>query len=302
MKRNIVIVVTVTSFILVAMIGIFLIVRQNSGHTPSMETVTGDTTKGVSSSAESAPAEATDTEEIPATQITTTTASESTPAPTVKPVEGVPTAGSRSPVIFPPEPSGKPCTFYNDAAFIGDSVSVMLTWYAQGTGLLGDPLFLTKECYGIAHAVGGSMLFDYNGTQMAPEDILAAAGVKKVFIMLGMNDIGYSTDYIMNGWRTVIGRIREKCPDIKIYIQSCTPIWTGGERGALTNENMNMFNGRLKEVAEELGCTFVDVAPYFKDSTGGLATEYCSDSYVHLTNAGVAAWTKFLIAYGEAAS
>lgn len=213
--------------------------------------------------------------------------------------EYTPPEDPRAPLLQPPEMPENPTTFYDDAAFIGDSVSVMLSWYAAN-GELGSPLFLTRESYSMAHAAWGTMLVQYDGREMPPEDALSESGVNKVFIMLGMNDVAvYGIEKTIEHWNIVIPRIREKCPDIEIYIQSCTPIWTGGEVGALNNIHMDEFNLRLKELADEYGYPFVDIAPYMKDSTGGLASVYCSDGYVHLTNAGASAWVRVLLAYAE---
>ena len=41
----------------------------------------------------------------------------------------------------------------------------------------------------------------------------------------------------------------------------------------------------------------MDIASFLKDSDGGLAADYCSDSFVHLTEAGAYAWVQALKAY-----
>jgi lysophospholipase L1-like esterase len=133
---------------------------------------------------------------------------------------------------------------------------------------------------------------------MSIEDAVAATGAKKVFIMLGMNDIAlYGIDATMEYWVTLLSRIRQKCPDVQIYIQSMSPIWTGGEVGALRNENADRYNQRLQTFAAQQGCGYIDVASYLKDSTGGLATRFCSDNYVHLTYAATERWVQVLKAY-----
>jgi lysophospholipase L1-like esterase len=150
----------------------------------------------------------------------------------------------------------------------------------------------------VGHAVAGSMYLTYQGQQMSPWDALAASGVNKVFILLGMNDIGlYGVDKTIENWGILIGKIRESCPDIQIYIQSGTPIYHGGEKGKLTNANMNAYNVKLQAFAEENGCYYVDIATTMKDSNGALKANYCSDEYVHLTDAGCDAWALVLKRY-----
>ena len=113
--------------------------------------------------------------------------------------------------------------------------------------------------------------------------------------MLGMNDIAlHGIEKTMANWETLINRIREACPDMAITIQSMTPVFTGGEKPGLTNQNVGIYNQRLQTFAEAQDCAYLDVNRYLKDATGGLAPIYCSDEYVHLTAAGADAWIQVL--------
>ena len=199
------------------------------------------------------------------------------------------------PVTAPPAGNKVGSNFFDDAVFIGDSVTLKLSYYAASSGELGKATFLTRGSYGVNHAVTDSMLLNYQGKDMKVEDAVKATGAKKVFIMLGMNDIAlYGIDKTIDNWKTLISRIKSTCPNAKIYVQSMTPIWTGGETGGLTNKNMDAYNERLQTAVTAEGCYFINVAPYMKDATGGLATLYCSDSFVHVTDEGSAAWIKVL--------
>jgi len=191
--------------------------------------------------------------------------------------------------------------FFNDAAFLGDSVTEGLRIYNSWVNALGSPTFLSRTSYSVRHAVSTSsdrISITYQGTKMYPGEALKACGAKKVFIMLGMNDVGMlSLDQCMTYWKTLISQIQDACPGIEIYIQSATPIYTGGQTDLLTNERMDQYNARLKAYAEEIGQHFIDIAPYLKDSTNGLSREYTSDNYVHLNNEGIEIWVDVLKAY-----
>lgn len=209
-----------------------------------------------------------------------------------------PVTGDRDPVLSAPTQQVVDGSFFDDAVFIGDSVSLALSYYANDYKVLGKAKFLVQGSYGVTNAVFDKMLMPYRGQDMKIEDAVAATGAKKVFIMLGMNDIAiYKDEDIMNYWGQLLSRIRSTCPDVQIYIQSMTPIWTGGEVGALNNKNVDKYNARLETFAAENDCKFIDIASYMKDSTGGLATAFCSDNYVHLTYAATECWVKVLKAY-----
>jgi lysophospholipase L1-like esterase len=138
------------------------------------------------------------------------------------------------------------------------------------------------------------MLLSYQGKDMTPQDALKACGVNKVFILLGMNDIALfgqeSIPIAMENWQTVIDNIRRENPELQIYIQSGTPIYTGGQIGGLNNQRMDEYNARLQVFAEENGCIYLDVGTAMKDETNGLAYSYASDNYVHLTKSACELW------------
>ena len=215
---------------------------------------------------------------------------------------GTTSTGSRAPVLAAPDIQTVDSSFFDDAVFIGDSISLKLSYYAASSGELGNAKFLVVGSYSVCNAIDDGLSLTYQGTTYKNvEEALAATGAKKLFIMLGMNDIargdyGYVDGAIKN-WGTLVDMLRSTCPDITIYIQSMTPVWTGGEKGRLNNTNVDDYNAKLEVFAANNGCKFINVAPYMKDSTGGLATEFCSDSYVHLTNAGAQTWIKVLKAY-----
>ena len=199
------------------------------------------------------------------------------------------------PLLAPPTDEKVDSSFFDDAVFIGDSATLKLSTYAAASGALGKAMFLTRGSYGVNHAVTDSILLSYQGQEMKVEEAVKATGAKKVFIMLGMNDVSvHGVDKTIDNWKTLIGRIQDACPDVKIYVQSLTPIWTDGETGDLTNENVDAYNARLEDAVTGAGCGFIDVAAYMKDATGGLAAIYCSDSFIHVTDEGAAAWIRVL--------
>ncbi len=200
--------------------------------------------------------------------------------------------------LAPPKSFDTPSTFFDDSAFIGDSISLKLSYYAEETGELGDALFLVSGSYGVGNAVDNVMYLVYQGQEMTPQDALQKSGVSKLLVMMGMNDLGrFGVDGTIEYWDTFIKNIREKCPEIAICIQSMTPVWNGGETEDLNNALIEEYNEKLKEFAKENSCAYMDIASFMKDSSGALATDYCSDNFVHLTDAGAQAWVKVLKAY-----
>lgn len=271
---------------------------------------------GCGASEQTPPVTETTTETVVETQAVVTTAPETTiPAiiETEAPTETETTApeeetaaatdpadrDSDLPIMELPEVSSEPCHFFDDAAIMGDSISYSLMVHHTKTKDFSDAVFLVRGSLGIHNTLNKQLTVSYKGQPMTPWDALAAAGVKKVFIMMGMNDIGYySIDETMEKWEIFLSNVREKSPDITIYLQSLTPMWNEAQQSLLNNENIDIYNARLQTFAEENNCHFINIAPYFKNAENGMAARYCGDLYVHMNEQGTAAWATILKAYG----
>lgn len=176
-------------------------------------------------------------------------------------------------------------SYFDDAAIIGDSVTLKLRNYAVENDLLGDVKFLCSGDFGVGHAVNYTLNVTFRGEEVKLEDALHDLSCKKAFIMLGMNDLViYGIDGAMELWGSLIENIRAQSPDIQIFIQSMTPIYTAGQLKILNNENVDQYNIALEKFAKNNDCIFMNLAPYFKDQDGGLIPAYCSDEYVHFTD------------------
>ena len=227
-----------------------------------------------------------------------TAAPETTPAPEATPETAAPEATPET----TPEPTAEPVlddtpldpSFFDDAAFIGDSVSGVLEYFASNKEGLGKAQFFVTVEYSVQAAVDGSKQVYYQGRGMKPEDALKAAGVKKVFIMLGaLGDLPYRTisETLMN-WELLIDNIREKNPDIQIFIQSCTPV--AYDVPKINNAMIDEYNAKLKDFADQNGCVYVEIGKHFQDTSGKLPFEHCRDGYSSLRIDSADYWVELL--------
>ncbi len=235
--------------------------------------------------------------------------------PVTEQITEVPTETATIPVIVD-TPTTAPITgqtassaFFNDAVFIGDSVSLMLSYYVADQRNYGDCLgqakFLTSGSLGCAEALlpvsSDSLHPTYQGQKMLLEDSVAMIGAKKVFIMLGMNDIAlYGIEGALDYYEELVSAIREKSPDAVIYAQSCTPIVKGKEKSVLNNANIRSYNTSLQTRCATNGWTYLDIYSVVSDADGYLLADYCSDPDgmgMHFTNAGCHAWIEYLLTH-----
>ncbi len=197
-----------------------------------------------------------------------------------------------------------PASWFDDAVFIGDSVSVGLESYQNSTKALGKATMLCSVSFNAINALlpvsSTSLHPKYNGVKRLLEDNIKACGAKNVYIMLGMNGLTYPVDYTMERMETMINNILKKNPGVNIIIQSVTPMTNNSyliSKYGYSNSRINQFNERLKQLCAKRKWYYVDVGSALKDSNGALRTEFCSDNYdmgIHVTNAACAAWVEYL--------
>lgn len=204
----------------------------------------------------------------------------------------------RAPKRLPPVLENPPVEFFDDAAIIGDSISYILFQYETQLGHMGHPLFLARGGTSLNGLVRYYKNVFYQGQEMKIEDAVAKSGVKKIFVMLGQNDLGYRTiEDSLSSWDLLLGRILEQSPDVEVYIQSCVHEWKELYESNEKNEKINAYNEELIRYAQEHGYHYVDIQQYVVDHTGRMATIYSMDYSIHLNETGCIAWMQALNAY-----
>ena len=192
--------------------------------------------------------------------------------------------------------------WFDDAEFIGDSVTLKLSYYADN-GSLGDAKFLCGGSLGYNNCqMGideeGNVHPEYEGDKYTIFDGSAMLNPKKMFIMLGMNDIGlYGVDGAAEAMEVVLDKLKEKCPDTVIYVQSVTPMLENMQLTYLNNTTIAEFDSKAEAFCNEMGYHYLDIAPAVGDGYGNLVYEYCSDATamgLHFSDAGCYQWVEYL--------
>lgn len=199
-------------------------------------------------------------------------------------------------------------TYFDDAVFVGDSVTLGLQNYVMKhrrdePDFLGFSRFISVGSYSVSEALkpnGENSIHKYfNEVRMSAPDICAEYEAGKIFICLGLNDIAlFSEDAFKANYVKLINNFREKNPSAKIILQTVTPITLYGERQSLYNARIDEFNEIIAEIAKENDCYLLDIADIMKDRDGYLARPLSSDDYCHLTEAAYERWVDYLIYHG----
>lgn len=182
-------------------------------------------------------------------------------------------------------------SYFDDAVFIGNSRTEGLKMYSG----LTKSTFITEVGLTV-----DSIFTDYcnisGGYKNLAFSELESREFGKVYIMLGMNELGWVYDDVFKeDYGKIIDRIREINPDAVIYIQSILPVskWKDSNDSTYTIANVDRLNARLRELADEKEVHYVDVAEGIMDEEGYLPYEATLDG-VHLVPEYCVKWLDYL--------
>ena len=199
--------------------------------------------------------------------------------------------------------------FFANSAFVGDSVMHGMELYSKrNKNLESNATFLTLTSFAARHALSDVTETSYhplyNGEKMKVEDALSLDCANKVFIFLGLNDVRVTPNSYYENYVSFIESIKEKCPDITIFVVSTTfpveaPHSMDKATAASYRDQLLDLNTRLKEYCDSGAGYYVDVVTPLLNEDGFLDDDYSSDNYVHLTNSAYAKWCEVFENYAN---
>ena len=183
-------------------------------------------------------------------------------------------------------------SYFDDVAFVGDSRTDGFRLYS---GLERGTYFcVTGET--VASATDMENWKTEDGRKISLADAVAAADCGKIYLMLGINELGWNgTDIFRGHAENLLRRLQADHPDAEIVVQSLLPV--SAEQDAkgsyVNNQRILAYNQVWMELAEETGCDYVNIAEAVTGEDGCLPAEMSFDG-VHLIRAGCHAWLDFL--------
>lgn len=196
----------------------------------------------------------------------------------------------------------KPCpespavdnSYFSDAAFIGDSRTEGLMLYS-GIGAVDKYTSIGISIFKLETKKAVTI----NGVDYTLVEALAQKQYKKVYICLGVNELGYFNDQgFYDSYCKVIDDIRASQPNAVIYIQNLIPLNedTIAARGGspyLTNEHLRVYNELTQKVALEKQVVYLDLYSAFVGPDGQLPADASTDG-VHMSGSYYKAWLEYL--------
>lgn len=188
-------------------------------------------------------------------------------------------------------------SYFNDAVFLGDSRTLGISDYA---GLDGADFFCENgmTIYKVLEDAG--VTYQKTGEKVDLKQIFQEKQYGKIYIMLGMNELGYGdTSMYIRQYRKVTRQIRVWQPEATIYIMA--NLHVSREKNDMESEfnnvNINDKNVASARLASGKNIFYLDCNPLFTDEEGYLQAELTFDG-VHLYAQHYDKWREFLFAHG----
>ena len=206
--------------------------------------------------------------------------------------------GDASPYSFGtpvPESGSVEDSWFEDAVFLGDSRTEGLQLYS---GITTGTFFWEWGMSVFKVDDTGHRKVVVNGEKMTLMEALSTGTWSKVYIMLGINDLGYQAQSYQKALGEVVDQVREIQGDAVIYLQTMPPVneslaEANGIAYYINNENVKAFNEAIAQVAADKQVVLLDTASCLTDSQGQLPADMSSDG-VHFKKAGYETWLTYL--------
>ena len=183
--------------------------------------------------------------------------------------------------------------YFHDAAFLGDSRTLGISDYAG----LEEADFYCDSGMMIFKLLEEKVTYQKTGEKVDLNQVLQEKQYGKIYIMLGMNELGYgNTETYLEQYRKVLNQIKEWQPHAIIYVMA--NLHVSREKNNMETEfnniNINDKNAASAQLANGTDIFYLDVNPLFTDRDGFLNADLSFDG-VHLYAQHYDVWREFLL-------
>lgn len=186
-----------------------------------------------------------------------------------------------SPSLPVPFGDAAPDSYFDDALFIGDSLT-------NGLELFGNLKNADYFC-----ATSATVLGTLQNDALAAR--LQSRSYGKIYFLLGINEMGSDPEPWSENYAALIRKARAAQPDAAIYVQTIFPViaektWSAS---VFSKENIARANQALCRMAREEGVYLLQTHWCFADENDAMPADYTADG-VHLYPSYYAIWCDYL--------
>lgn len=178
------------------------------------------------------------------------------------------------PVIVSGAAYGQDESFFDDALFIGDSRMVNVANYAR----LGGADYFADVGMTVFNVFSTSVS-DANFGKTDLATLLANRRYSHIFLMLGVNESGYSLTNLSQALSDDLARIRQLQPGATIYIMKVygVTLEKAGTNAWLDHNRLSSINQEWEKLADGESIRCLDSDVLFCDESGYMLPEYSAD-------------------------
>lgn len=199
------------------------------------------------------------------------------------------------PTTTEPEEPIDPTEYYKNTLFIGDSRTAGLYIY----GRIEGASYFARTSMNVGNCFNNSKSETGTGS-LSLEAYLKKNSFGKIYILLGINEIGYSYDWIVTRYEKLISRLQELQPGAVIVIQSnmhVTKAKSDSSPKTFNNTRINELNRRLSGLADGKKVFYLSFESIFDGADGNMNPDYSGDG-VHLKAKSYKIWRDYLLGDG----
>lgn len=181
--------------------------------------------------------------------------------------------------------------FFADAAFMGNS---LMDGFRLFSGLTTCDYYAGTSATVVSATTKKTLALE-NGQYGTYVDGLLQKTYGKIYILLGINEIYLEPDNFKEMYGEMLDTIIAGQSDCDIYVMGLTPVSSAKSSSSdmFNMTRINSYNEKLRELAAEKGCYYMDLVGALAGSDGFLAAGETSDG-IHFSNAVYQTWLEYV--------
>lgn len=205
-----------------------------------------------------------------------------------------PTTGESSPESTEensPSQGAMDFSYFDDALFIGDSRTMGISEY----GTITNADFFADTGMSVYNVQTAQISVPSVG-KVTLEELLQSKAYGKIYIMLGINELGYEFTSTVDKYQELISQVQEMQPEAIIYIEGNLHVTRSRSDSDPTFNNtaIDRFNQAIAAFANGQDIFYLNINELFDDEDGNLRADYSSDN-THILGKYYPLWCDWLL-------
>lgn len=186
-------------------------------------------------------------------------------------------------------------SFFDKSVFLGDSRTEGLELFS---GLKHGDFYWARGMTVFRADSEDYRVFEVDGKKYNMAEILALKQYENVYIMLGVNELGYPAESYESGLGKLMDKIIQLQPNAVVYLQVMPPLNDAMCRqnklaSYINNANLSKFNEAIIRVAADKQVVLLNTAQAYAGADGQLPAELANDG-CHFAYEGYVRWANYL--------